>query len=479
LTGGNPVDAPDVRRLWRAAPVVLLLLTGAPTVTAAARTHNQATHNQQTSKQPTHQQIQNVPDVSGPIKVPNSQFEPIAWSNLDGWATDDQASAFAAFLTSCRAIARNNAPPPDTPPMYLALQAVCRRAVAAPSLNSDQARAFFEDNFRPVRIAKIGESNGLLTGYYEPIVVGSRFPTQDFTVPVYRRPPDLVSPGLPKTASFPNKGRAVREVRKGQFVPYYERAEIEDGVLDGQHLEICWLRDPIDLLFIQIQGSARVRLEDGVMLRINYDAHNGHPYTAVGRLLVEQKFVPRDEMSMDRIREWMLGHPEDGKALRRANKSFIFFRITGLSGDDEPVGGQGVRLTPGRSIAVDRPTHVYGMPFFIEANLPIAGEEPTTPFRRLMIAQDTGSAIVGPARADLYFGAGEDAGRIAGRLKNLGKFTMLIPRELDPLEAGQHMPLPPDKPPPKVVSVKPAKDTKEKATAKHRRGTGDDQPQEE
>jgi membrane-bound lytic murein transglycosylase A len=231
------------------------------------------------------------------------------------------------------------------------------------------------------------------------------------------------------------------------LAPYYDRADIEDGVLDGQHLEICWLRDPVDLLFIQIQGSARVRLEDGTMLRINYDAHNGYPYTAVGRLLVEQKIVARDEMSMDRIRDWMLGHPEDSKALRRANRSFIFFRVTGLSGDDEPVGGQGVRLTAGRSIAVDRPTHIYGMPFFIEANLAIAGEEPTTPFRRLMIAQDTGSAIVGPARADLYFGAGEDAGRVAGRIRNLGKFTMLVPRELDPVEAGTHMPLPPEKPP--------------------------------
>ena len=458
------MDAPSVRRFWRAAPVVLLLLTGASTA-VLARTHNPPTAKESTSrlskstasKSPAAKEAARTADL-GPIKIPNSQVEPLAWSDLDGWASDDQAAAFAAFLVSCRTIVKNSKPAPDTPSMYLALQAVCRRAVAAPPLNSAQARSFFEDNFRPMRIAKLGESSGLLTGYYEPIVVGSRFPTQDFTVPVYRRPPDLTSPGQPAGASFPNKGKAVREVSKGQFVPYYERAEIEDGVLDGQHLEICWLRDPIDLLFIQIQGSARVRLEDGVMLRINYDAHNGYPYTAVGRLLVEQKIVPRDEMSMDRIREWMLGHPEDGKNLRRANKSFIFFRVTGLSGDDEPVGGEGVHLTAGRSIAVDRPTHIYGMPFFIEANLPIAGEEPTTPFHRLMIAQDTGSAIVGPARADLYFGAGEDAGRIAGRLKNLGKFAMLVPRELDPVEAGTHVPLPPDKPPPP-----PLRKTAEKA----------------
>jgi membrane-bound lytic murein transglycosylase A len=420
--------------------------------------HKQAEKKQGEKKQ-AEKTIERPSDLSGPIRIPNTQLEPLAWNDLDGWGSDDEAAAFAAFVTSCRPIARNTTPSPDTTPMYLALQSVCRRALATPSLDRDGARAFFEDNFRPVRISKLGESTGLLTGYYEPIVAGSRFPTQDFSVPVYRRPPDLVIPGLPRNAgSFPNKGKAMREVGKGQFVPYYDRADIESGVLDGQHLEICWLRDPIDLLFIQIQGSARVRLEDGTMLRINYDAHNGHPYTAVGRLLVEQKFVPKDEMSMDRIREWMQGHPEDGKALRRANKSFIFFRVTGLSDQDEPTGGQGVRLTPGRSIAVDRPLHAYGLPFFIEANLPIAGEEPTTPFRHLMIAQDTGSAIVGPARADLYFGAGEEAGRIAGRLKNLGKFAMLVPRELDPVEAGAHMPLPPDKPPPPKVVEKPAKE---------------------
>lgn len=453
------MGAPNVRRLWRGASIILLVLT---TAAVAAQTHN--TNNQKSSK-PSIQKEISTRDLSGPLKIPNAQIEPIAWRDLDGWASDNQAAAFAAFLVSCRTIVKAVHPPPDTPPLYMALQAVCHRAVAAPALNNEQARAFFEDNFRPMRIAKLGESTGLLTGYYEPIVAGSRFPTQDFTVPVYRRPPDLVSPGLPTNAAFPNKGRAFRVVNKGQYVPYYERAEIEDGVLDGKHLEICWLRDPIDLLYIQIQGSARVRLEDGVMLRINYDAHNGQPYTAVGRVLLDQKLVSRDEMSMDKIRDWMFAHPEDGKTVRRANKSFIFFRVTGLSDDDEAIGGEGVHLTAGRSIAVDRPTHVYGIPFFIEANLPIADETPTTPFRRLMIAQDTGSAIVGPARADLYFGAGDEAGRIAGRLRNQGKFTMLVPRELDPVEAGAQMPLPPNRPPPKVVE-QPAKG-KEKAKPTH------------
>jgi membrane-bound lytic murein transglycosylase A len=151
-------------------------------------------------------------------------------------------------------------------------------------------------------------------------------------------------------------------------------------------------------------------------------------------------------MSLDRIRQWMRDNPDETKELRRKNQAYVFFRITGLADEREPAGGQGVRLTPGRSIAVDRPFHAYGTPFFIEAELPIDSAAPRTPLRRLMIAQDTGSAIVGPARADIYFGAGDDAGRIAGRVRHPGRFAMLVPRALDPVEAGLRMPVPRPKP---------------------------------
>ncbi|HEV3372469.1 MAG TPA: MltA domain-containing protein, partial [Xanthobacteraceae bacterium] len=222
--------------------------------------------------------------------------------------------------------------------------------------------------------------------------------------------------------------------------------------LDGQKLEICWLRDPFEALSIQIQGSARVRLEDGTILRVNYDAHNGHRYAAVGRILIEQYGVPQDQMSMERIRQWMQANPDQAPKVRQSNPSFVFFRITGLSDQGEAVGAQGVPLSPGRSIAVDK-LHVYGTPFFIAADLPIDSDKPSTKFRRLMIAQDTGSAINGPARADLYWGAGDTAGRIAGRIRQQGQFVMLLPRELDMVEAGRHTPLPPPKPPiPQVVA---------------------------
>src|SRR6266446_7338714 len=222
-------------------------------------------------------------------------------------------------------------------------------------------------------------------------------------------------------------------------------AAIEAGVLDGQKLEICWLKGPFDVLAIQIEGSARVILEDGTPLRINYDSHNGYPYTSIGRVLIEANLIPSEEMSMQRIREWMAAHPDEAAKVRAAIRSYVFFRISGLTNEGEPVGAQGVPLTPGRSIAVDR-LHEYGTPFFIEANLPIESVKAMSAFRRLMIAQDTGSAVVGPARADLYWGAGDDAGRIAGRIRHPGRFVMLLPRELDMIEAGKHMPLPVAKP---------------------------------
>ena len=383
----------------------------------------------------------------GPLNNSDVQLEPVAWTDLDGWTADDHAAAFRTFLISCKPfLARKRVS--DTRPIYAALWGVCKRAANASQLGDDKAkaRAFFEKYFRPMRIAKLGESTGLLTGYFEPVVDGSRLPNPEFHTPLYRRPRDLVAAGQkPGNPEFPNRGMVGRLNDKKQIEPYYDRGAIEGGALDGKKLEIAWLKDPFEALSIQIQGSARVKLEDGTTLRINYDGHNGYSYTAVGRILIERKLVPREEMSMDRIRQWMAAHPDQAPELRATNKSFVFFRITGLSDDGEPPGAQGVPLTPGRSIAVDK-LHVYGTPFFIEADLPIESAKATTKFRRLMVAQDTGSAITGPARADLYWGAGDEAGRIAGRIRQQGRFVMLLPRELDPVEAGKEMPLPPPKP---------------------------------
>src|SRR6516165_7864890 len=381
-----------------------------------------------------------------PFKLANSQLEPIKWSELAGWRADDHLAAFAAYQTSCQVLLKSQLSD-KRGPVYRALWNLCRSASGVRPQDRDTARAFFEENFQPVRIARLGEAAGLLTGYFEPVVQGSRFPSPEFHVPVYRRPRDLVAAGRkPGSAAFPNKGvRIGRLDEKNQLVPHYDRGAIEAGALDGQKLEICWLKDPFDLLAIQIEGSGRVILEDGTPLRINYDSHNGYPFTSLSRAFVERNLISREDISMQRIREWMADHPEEASKLRAANRSYVFFRITGLTNEGEPVGAQGVPLTPGRSIAVDR-LHEYGTPFFIEANLPIESAEPLSAFRRLMIAQDTGSAIVGPARADLYWGTGDAAARIASRIRHPGRFVMLLPREIDIIETARHVPLPAPKP---------------------------------
>src|SRR5215212_814400 len=392
-------------------------------------------------------EFMNKPNPPGPMRWADTRFEPVAWDAIDGWAADDHAAAFATFQASCRPIVGSAKTSRDTRPVYPALLEVCRKARGAATLNAGAAQKFFEENFSAVRVSKLDDPNGFLTAYYEPVVDGSRTLTDEFKVPLSGRPRDLVHMGRKRKAeSFPNTGRVVRRISRGKYVPYFDRAQIEDGALATRNLEIAYLRDANDLLFIQIQGSARVRLTDGALLRVNYDSHNGHPYTPVGRILIEGGIIAREDMSMDRIRKWMAENPDGGKELRRQNKSYVFFRNTGLPENEEARGAQGVPLTASRSIAVDRVLHVYGTPFFISGDLPIATETSNTKFRRLMIAQDTGSAIVGPARADIYFGAGEEAGKIAGRIKNPAQFVMLMPDALDPVEAGRKMPLPVPRP---------------------------------
>jgi membrane-bound lytic murein transglycosylase A len=382
------------------------------------------------------------PPLAQSVRIPGASLEPTGWDNLDGWTSDDHADAFATFQASCRPIVRTQSSD-VVRPVRAALRSVCARAISAGVLDADGARRFFEANFRPVRIHKVGDGLGFLTGYYEPIVEGSRFPTREFTVPLYRRPADLLAAGATRPGGpFPNRGPAYRETSSGELVPYYDRGEIEDGALDGQHLEICWLRSATEALLIQIEGSARVRLEDGTVLRINYDAHNGYPFVPIRRVLIDRKIMPREEMSIQSIREWMEANPDAAKDVRRQNRSVVFFRIVGLTDDEEARGAQGIPLSPGRSIAVDSAVHVYGTPFFIEADLPLG----TAPFRRTMIAQDTGSAIVGPARADIYFGAGDQAGQMASRVRQAGRFTMLLPSELVVDVAQVRVPLPPPRP---------------------------------
>jgi len=366
------------------------------------------------------------------VHLRHAQTEPVSFAALEGWKDDDQKAAFEAFLKSCGAILNGTRAMRAARPLYGAMFKVCERAVAAGDLDRDRARGFFEDNFRPVRVMPAGQTQGFFTGYYETEVEGSRFPSNEYTVPIYSAPADAV------------------KRHQSKVFGDLDRTKIEDGALAGKELEICYVRSPIDAFFAQIQGSTRVKLDSGKLLRLNYVASNGLPYTPVGKFLIERGIVSREEMSMDKIRDFMEANPEEGQELRRKNRSFVFFQETPLNEKDECIGAQGIPLTPGRSLAVDKKIHVYGTPIWIDAEFPIESERPETKFRHLLVAQDTGSAIVGPARADIYFGHGEEISHIAGRIKQYGQFVMLVPQGVpvkgDAVAAAQAVPLPVPRP---------------------------------
>jgi membrane-bound lytic murein transglycosylase A len=387
------------------------------------------------------------PSLSGfPFVYPGAWLERASFVALPGWAEDRQDLSFRTFLVSCPPILRATRPPGTAQPVWFALRDICPRALAlGPDIGLEAARSFFETEFRPVRIGKFADSpetNGFLTGYYEPEVEASRERTDAFTTAFLSRPEDLVPGRGSASGGFDARGGAGRWVN-GQFLPYFDRGDIENGALDGKGLEIAWVRDPTDLLFTQIQGSARLRFADGSTQRIGYAAHNGHRYVPVGRVMIERGFGTREQMSMDFIRQWMAENPEPATDVRRQNRSYVFFRVkTELRPEDGPIGGQGVSITDWRSIAIDRNVHAYGTPVYIDTILPTGPAESGEPFRRLMIAQDTGSAIVGPARGDLFLGTGFEAGSVAGRIRHRADWFVLLPKALSPDAAEVPVPEP-------------------------------------
>jgi membrane-bound lytic murein transglycosylase A len=452
LAPAAPADPHGFRTRAAAGWLIALLLALLPASADSRAIHSRA-HRIDPQPKP---RLLPYPARELPVEIPGSQYVPISWRDVTGWSDDDHLAAYKTFRTSCQPIVAQNGPPSESKALGTSLRDPCRVARSLELSDGVKAKAFFEENFLPLRISRLGEGEGFVTGYYEPVIEGSRTENEIYNIPVYRRPSNLFVRGYNQASpSLPNKGAVYRKIGRRKLVPYYDRAEIEDGKIEGRGLEIAYLKNQTDLLFAQIQGSARIELADGSVVRINYDAHNGYPYTPVGRILIDRGIIPREQMSMQKIREWMEQNPDGANELRRQNRSYIFFREVNLAEKDEPVGAQGVPLTAGRSIAVDKALHVYGTPFFIEGDLPIESERAKTPFRRLMIAQDTGSAIVGPARADLYFGAGVEAGRVAGRLKNNARFVILIPRELDPVARARKLPVPDERPSAKIAKLFP------------------------
>lgn len=350
-------------------------------------------------------------------------FRPVGFGDLPGWRHDRHAAAHDAFrLSALNARARKTG---SLGVEAAAFEDAFAEAAAGAAVDDDAARAFFERHFRPFRVA----GDGFVTGFYEPEVEAAPRRTARFAVPLLAPPSDLVKirddarpPGLDPSFAF---GR----VTGSGIVEYFDRAAIENGAADGRAEALAWLADPVDAFFIHVQGSARLVMPDGSTKRVTYAAKSGHPFTGPGRVLAELGEIPREKVTMQSIRAWFAENPGRVDEILHRNRSYIFFREAPVEDPAlGPVAAAGVPLTPGRSLAVDRLLHTFATPFFIDAaTLDAFG---AAPFRRLMIAQDTGSAIVGPARGDLFAGCGAAAGEIAGVVRHEADFYALIPRAL-------------------------------------------------
>ncbi|MEJ8574968.1 murein transglycosylase A [Microbaculum marinum] len=357
-----------------------------------------------------------------PISKAGHRLVGVGFSDIPGFLEDDHAAALRTFLRSC-AQGDNDG----------GLANACLKALAIsdPS-DPDTAEAFFTANFRPYRIEpEAGE--GLVTAYYEPVVPGSRVRTEAFTEPLYALPPDFVRITDDNRPEGWDEELSWGRMSEAGLVPAPTRAEIDAGALEGRAEPIVYVADLIEAFYIHIQGSTRIALPDGTMMRVGFAGKNGHPYSSVGKVMQARGIVPSGGFSMDGMRAHFREDLDQARSLIHENESYIFFReIRDLAPELGPIGGEGVPLTAGRSIAVDTAFHAYGTPVYIDSSPQIGpkagGLRTAAPFRRLMIAQDTGSAIRGPARADLFWGTGPEAGSMAGGIKADGTFYVLLPK---------------------------------------------------
>ncbi len=356
------------------------------------------------------------PAPPGPAAaLPVVELHDIAFADIPGWAADDHAAALAAFQKSCAAL-------PDAArfPQFGDAEAWSRACAAAGTADTASARHFFETRFQPAAVSGTGK----VTGYYEPELTGSRAKSAAFPAPVYARPADLVTADPEGFRALLHGERLAGKLENGTLKPYDTRAEIESGSLDGRADAIVYLPSTVDAFFLQIQGSGRVKLQEGGWLRLNYAAQNGHPYSAIGAALIAEGAIPREKMSMQAIRAWLAANPDRAAAVMNLNASYVFFRALAL--DDPalgPPGAEGVPLMPGRSLAVDSRLYPYGLPVFVTARGTGAGD-----IARLMIAQDTGGAIRGAVRGDIFFGWGVEAEAAAGVTNAEAAFVILRPK---------------------------------------------------
>jgi membrane-bound lytic murein transglycosylase A len=359
-------------------------------------------------------------------KAPSGIGPALAWQAIPGWALDQHADSLPALLASCGVLSSRSAN----------WQNICSEASRIRTEDHQSARIFYEQWFSPHAVFdEEGNSEGLLTGYYEPLLYGSRRQSDRYTVPVYAKPKDLIQVDLGAVYPELKEMRLRGQIVGNRVIPYPDRKQIADTALPEAEV-LVWLDDPIDLFFLQIQGSGRVALNDGTSTRLGYADQNGHPYRAIGRELVERGELALDGVSMFSIRDWLDENPDQASAILNTNPSYVFF-LENKNSDHGPIGSLNVPLSAERSLAIDPGVIEPGFPVWVDTSLPAseaedAGKAKGVPYQRLMQAQDTGGAIKGYIRADIFFGAGERARRLAGLMKQRGKLYVLKPRLLNP-----------------------------------------------
>lgn len=339
-------------------------------------------------------------------------LKPARWNDLTGWKADDLKAAWPVFLQSCRVLQHQSA-----------WQDACAAATKLADPDPDAIRAFFQQRFKVYLMQQAdGSVEGLITGYYEPLLHGSRELTPKYRYPLYAPPDDLLVVDLsslyPELKNLRLRGR----LDGNKVIPYFTRSEIESGKAPVQGKEIAWVDDPVELFFLQVQGSGRIQLEDGSMVRVGYADQNGYPYKSIGKWLVDHGEMTLDKASMDGIKDWARKHPDRLPELLAANQSYVFFREL-PNQDGGPLGALGVPLTPERSIAVDPRALPLGAPVWLATTQPNSSDA----LDRLVLAQDTGGAIRGNVRADYFWGFGDEAGKQAGAMKQKGRMWLLLP----------------------------------------------------
>jgi len=360
------------------------------------------------------------PPALSPTTAP--VFIPATFDDLPGWKSDKVLEAKPALLRSCEKILRKG--PDDKMGEWMKAgdwQPFCRDLMLQPDKDEAGFRSLLATQLRPYALTNNGDDTGLFTGYYEASLRGSRLPGGNYTTPLYKRPPELVTVDLGLFREEWKGQRTAGYVENGRLRPFDDRTKIAEGSLANRGLELLWLDDEVDAFFAQIQGSARVKLSDGKETRIGFDAQNGYSYTAIGRELVKEGEIKKEDVSMDSIRAWLITHPAQAKAIMNRNQSYVFFREIPLNAG--PQGAEGTLLTAGRSLAVDPRYTAYGTPVWLDAESPLGGR-----LQRLLVAQDTGGAITGPVRGDVFWGYGKEAEKAAGNMKSKGRYFVLLPK---------------------------------------------------